>query len=216
MRRTARTALLSSVAVVAVVGFGAAASGAGASGTAPSSVGATPSPTDVAERPPADVDLDGPIEVSDAGHVVKDLGEPGGLTVAGAETAYFEITVLDVAVVTACPGRGVALPPANGYFVVLDVTASMRSDIDEVVDGGADLFMPLAADAFRVLAPDGSATGQTLTDASWSCYSDAELAPPFVGPGETATGKVVLDSAAGRGTLVYAPGGAAGWEWAFE
>lgn len=220
MRRTGRGALLLTAAVAAVVGIGgAAASGVGAAGAvassrAPSAVQATPS--DVAERAPADADLDGPVEVSDDGHVVKDLGEPGGLTVAGADTAYFEIAVVDMAVVTSCPGRGVALPPANGYFVVLDVTASMRADIGDVIDGGADLFMPLGADAFRVIAPDGTETGRTLTDASWACYQDADLAPPFVGAGELASGKVVLDSATDRGTLVYAPGGGAGWEWAFE
>jgi len=173
-----------------------------------------PSAAGVATAPPAEAGT-GSVEVSDSGNVLKDLGEPAGLTLAGSERAFFEITIRSIAVTTSCPGRGVSVAPMNGYFVVIDVAASMPDDAPAAALSDADLFMPLAADAFHVVGPDGSERTDTLTEASWACFPDEELAPPFVGAGEVAEGKVVLDSAVNRGTLVYAPAGP-GWEWAFE
>ena len=43
------------------------------------------------------------IEVSDAGRVSKDVGEPAGLTTNGSEQAFFEITISNIAVVTTAP-----------------------------------------------------------------------------------------------------------------
>lgn len=173
-----------------------------------------PSAAGVATAPPAEVGT-GTVEVSDSGNVLKDLGEPAGLTLAGSERAFFEITVRAITVTTSCPGRGVSVAPLNGYFVVVEIAASMPDDARAAAGSDADLFMPLAADAFRVVGPDGVERTDTLTEASWACFPDEELAPPFVGSGEAAAGKVVLDSAVDQGTLVYAPAGP-GWEWNFE
>jgi ABC-type Na+ efflux pump permease subunit len=173
-----------------------------------------PSAAGVATAPPAEVGT-GPVKVSDSGNVLKDLGEPAGLTLADSERAFFVITIDAITVTTSCPGRGVSVAPVNGYFVVLDVAASMPDDALAAAGSDADLFMPLVADAFHVVGLDGSERTDTLTEASWACFPDEELAPPFVGAGEIAAGKVVLDSAVDRGTLVYAPAGP-GWEWAFS
>lgn len=90
----------------------------------------------------------------------------------------------------------------------------MSGDVATAVPEGSQLFMPLAADAFEIVGPDGSVTAHPLTDASWACFDSDVLAAPFVGPGETSSGLVVLDSPVGSGTLVYAPAGP-GWEWTF-
>lgn len=180
---------------------GAALGGANAASPTP--------PDDVATVAPAETGVTA-IEVAPSGHLRKDLGEPAGLTLAGSDTVYFEITVNDAAVVTDCPARGVDVAPDHGYFVVVDVTATMSADIAALVPGDADPFMPVTADAFSI----GGTELPTLTDASWACFEAEELAPPFVGAGETVDGFVVLDSPVPAGTLVYAPAGT-GWEWQF-
>ncbi len=192
---------------LAILGAVAAFAGGAAAGAAP-----WEPPDDVATRPPVDAGTTS-IDLRPSGNLHKELGEPAGLTTATGEGVYFEITVRDIAVRTSCPGRGVQAPPRHGYFVVVDLQASMSDKVEEVV-GGADVFMPLTADAFAVVAADGTRTTATLTDASWSCFEDDALAAPFVGPGETTSGSVVLDSPVASGTLVYAPGGV-GWEWDF-
>lgn len=184
-----------------VLAQGAALGGADAVNPAP--------PDDVATTAPAGTGVTA-IEVAPSGHLRKELGEPAGLTLADSDTAYFEITVKDVAVVTDCPARGVDVAPEHGYFVVVDVTATMSADVAALVPGEADPFMPVTADAFSI----GGTDVPTLTDASWACFEAEELAPPFVGSGETVDGLVVLDSPIPAGTLVYAPAGA-GWEWQF-
>ena len=154
-------------------------------------------------------------EVSERGHVHKDLGEPGGLTDAADGGVIFEISVDSVTVSTTCPGRGVDVAPVNGHFLVLDVAASLSADAADGAAAGEDVFMPLVAEAFDVVAPGGTLQETTVTDASWACFDDGELLPPFLEPGGSVSGKVVLDSASDSGVVVYAPDGEAGWEWEF-
>lgn len=177
---------------------------------------ANPDAPDVAATAPSDTGVTA-IEVAPSGNLRKDLGEHAGLTLPGSDQAHFEVVVNDIAVVDSCPSRaidGVERRPEYGHFVVVDLTASMSDDVASAVPGGADLFMPLVPDAFALVGRDGSITAQPLTDASWACFEDDALAAPFVGPGETTSGLVVLDSAVDSGTLVYAPAGP-GWEWDF-
>lgn len=189
------------VAVVAgaVVGMSVAGCGggqaadpsAGTSGTsAPSTSTATPAATGV--------------EVGE--RVEAPIGEEPG--------AVLSLVVESVTVVAMCPGRVRPLEePAFAAFVVLDLTAQVTWD--GIGTPPPDAVVPLGADAFRIIAPDGTVQEVTSTDASWACYDDAELAPPFVGPDETAAGTVVLDSATEHGTVVFAPGGEPGWAWTF-
>jgi len=176
-----------------------------------------PSPADglaVAPSAPAGTGA-GPAQVSERGHVRKDIGEPGGLTDATDGGVLFEISVDAAQISPTCPGRGVDVTPANGHFLVLDVTASLSADAADGADPAQDVFMPLVAEAFDVVGPGGGLQETTVTDASWACFDDDDLLPPFLEPGGTVSGKVVLDSASDSGVVVYAPGGEAGWEWEF-
>lgn len=203
------TRLLAGIAAAAVLGasLGATAQGATqlpeathAPGTGAAEVPAPDLPA-AAEEPAGD-----PVVVSERGNVVKAVGEPAGLTGSDGVPA-FELTVTEIAVAGACPGRGVSVPPENGHFVVVDVVAA--------VTGGREGFMPLGAETFGIVGPDGVIEDGTATTASWACFEMSQLLPPFVGPGEHGAGKVVLDTAHSAGTLVYRPLGADGWEWEF-
>lgn len=175
----------------------------------------------VAPETPHDVATEGPsgsgitsVRVAPSGNVEKDIGESAGLTLAGSDHAYFEFVVEGIEVLVSCPGRGVTVPTRNGYFVVVNLRAQMSDAVSQAVKGGSELFMPLTADAFRLVGADGPVAAETLTDASWACFGSDVLAEPFVGPGEETAGLVVLDSPISSGTLVYAPAGR-GWEWTF-
>lgn len=157
-------------------------------------------------------------------------GEQVRAPVGGESGHTLILTVRSVTVEQTCPGRGQPTQsPSFGVFVVLDLTATVEGDGDEgdgdegddggevqsATPGDPSVVVPLGAEAFRVVAPDGIVQEISSTEASWACYDAADLAPPFVAPGEVATGKVVLDSATEHGTVVYRLGEGPGWAWSF-
>lgn len=156
------------------------------------------------------------VETNDLGDVVKDPGEEAQLVDADTGTVVFDIAVDQVRVLPDCPGRtDETITPENGHFVVFDVTAAMASSTSDLADNGdQDVFMPLLAEAFQVLDADGEVAGGG-TAASWLCFEPDELLQAFVGPGEDASGLVVLDSAVEHGAIRYAPDNQVGWTWEF-
>ncbi|USQ81217.1 hypothetical protein NF556_06130 [Ornithinimicrobium faecis] len=66
-----------------------------------------------------------------------------------------------------------------------------------------------------------SADGVRANDISgnaWSCLESADSLPSEIGPGQKATGKIVIDTDLASGVLVYQPmswDGNLGWEWKF-
>jgi len=150
-------------------------------------------------------------------------GEQVRGSVGGESGHTLVLTVRSVTVEQTCPGRGRPTEaPSFGVFVVLDLTATVERDGGEGGDErqteapeAPSTVVPLGAETFRVVAPDGTVQETSSTEASWACYDAADLAPPFVAPGEIAAGKVVLDSATEHGTVVYPLGGSPGWAWSF-
>lgn len=169
---------------------------------------------DVAQAAPAGSGVE-TIELTELGHVSKEFDEPAGLSLAGSPGIHFQLTVRGVTPTQSCVGRGVDVEPVHGWFLVVDLTVSVPDAVVDLVDPGLPTFMPLGADVFTIIGPDGQVQPEALTQASWACLGDHELAAPFVGPGETVSGKVVLDSAHPSGELVYVPTGAQGWAWEF-
>lgn len=212
--RSPRVLVVSSVAVVVV------AAGVGSSALSPSAtVAAARAPYDgaaVADTVPSDVAGSGAdVVVGETGNVEKREGEPAGLTDEAGRHAYFSITVESVAVRSSCPARSASVSrPDRRYFLAVDVSASMPAEIPGLVDGGADVFMPLTADAFRVLDADGVERGGP-SPAAWDCFDESELAAPFIGPGESTRGVVVLESDVSTGWIAYQPVPGSGWQWAF-
>lgn len=182
--------------------------------TSPNSSQSSSESLDVATTAPDGVGA-GPVEVSGRGHVLKDLGEPAGLTSTRGDDVIFQISIDAARVTATCPGRGVDVSPANGHFLVLEVTATLSEEAATAADPGQDVYMPLVAETFDIIGPGGAPQETTVTDASWACFEGDELLPPFLEPGTTVSGKVVLDAANDSGRVVYAPDGAAGWEWEF-
>lgn len=152
------------------------------------------------------------MSTSDAGHVVKELGESGGLVAADGETIVFELTVEEVEERATCPGRtGDVVRAENGAFVVLTVTAALDASYAEIPGQGEDPFMPLLAESFH-LADSSGAELPSHSDAAWLCFEE-ELARSFLDPGMETSGLIVLDGPAGAERVVFDPDGTGGWVW---
>jgi hypothetical protein len=122
------------------------------------------------------------------------LGESVSLTLE--DGGSLTLTVEEISVLESCPGRATPIQePELGHFVVLEVAA--------VAEAGAPETVPLQAGAFQLADETGAPQRVSTTDASWSCFDDADLVPAFVPPGEPVHGKIVLDSASPHGSVLY-------------
>ncbi|MGJ9695673.1 hypothetical protein ACRQHG_00610 [Actinotignum sp. GS-2025a] len=159
-----------------------------------------------------------PVTVASGGDVEAQLGVPVGLSVDGATRAAFTLTVTGLTRPQQCPSR-IAEPtvftPENGTFLVADISASMAQDYAQY-DPEAP-FLTLDRDAFYVTDQEGNIQKGSHSVAAYGCYTTAEKVAPFINPGETAAGKVVLETSLDHGYLVYNPWGVpgSGWRWAF-
>lgn len=199
----------------------APAPGASASPDAPEPVGsrtpdpAATTPTTSPDPAPAPAASEVSEQLSVRGHLVKEIADPAVLSATGSAAPLFELTVLDVNVSRTCPGRGVSPVPEHGHFVTVDLRADMAAQMTDQLPPGTDAFLPLVPEAFQIVGPDGTVQDTVVSGSAWACFDDGALAPPFVEPGESVTGKVVLDSRTASGSLVYDPDGTGGWEWPF-
>jgi hypothetical protein len=153
----------------------------------------------------------GPVEVSEDGNLLKDIGVLAAIVDERNGVSRVEFTVDAIEV---DPGCGAAAEPAQyGHFVVVTITVSTAATMSEN-DGPAEItFDP---SMWQVIGPDGATEDSSWTEAGFSCQGEAELLPVSIGPGENHTGKIVLDTAHATGALVYAPFvDAGGWEWRY-
>lgn len=123
------------------------------------------------------------------------------------EDGTLELVLEDVEVATTCPGRAAPTQaPAFGYFVILQVTAAFSGD---------GSYAPTSAEMYSLATSEGASQAVSTTDASWACFEDDELLPPFVDDGDTVTGRVVLDSRTDHGRVTYGPLEESDWFWSF-
>jgi hypothetical protein len=149
-------------------------------------------------------------------NVLRELGEVAGLA-DDAGNPMFEMVVQSIETTDSCPSRvDETFAPVNGRFLVVELTAAMADTAGGDRDDPENVFVPTAADFFRVLDADGTEQPGTLTEASWSCYTVDELISPSIVPGQTDSGYVVLDVSDEHGTLIYDPTGTdTGWAWEY-
>jgi hypothetical protein len=155
---------------------------------------------------------------SPRGHIVKGLGEVGGLshpddTTPTLDELVLSFTIDDIRVDAPCPSE-YAQPPQNGHFVALDIRASTT----ETYPADQLVFAMNPAD-FSLVGPDGVTISNIATAPTYSCisYDDPSVFPSdmFV-PASQYRGTVILDIPSTTGTLIYTPMGKPnGWEWSF-
>ena len=169
----------------------------------------TPTPAPTTSTAP-DADL------SPRGHIMKDLGEVGGLFHPDDLTPSLEELVLSFAIdairVDAPCTSEFAEDPENGHFVALDIRASTTENYP------ADAFhFQVNPGSFSFVGSDGVFVQNIATTPTHGCmgYDDPNLFPSVAfTPATSYRGSVILDIPETTGTLVWTPmGGTSGWEW---
>ncbi len=152
----------------------------------------------------------------DNGDVVAELGVPSGLVGADGESD-FAITVTGIDLIPSCPSRidGEMIHADEGRFLVAHVEAVVDASFTD--EGEEASFITVDSDAFRVLDTDGEEPAGSATEKAYGCFSLEDRIQPFVNPGESVTGVVVLESSIEHGYLEFNPWGVpgSGWVWKF-
>ncbi|WP_028280259.1 hypothetical protein [Arthrobacter sp. H5] len=167
----------------------------------------SPLPEETTEDP-ADARPEG--EYSDRGNLVLTPGDGAAITNSeGVDTATFVVNSITV---DAPCTRLDAEPAENGHLITLDVSVETLPALAE--DGGS---FYMDAFGFKPIAANGTTSNLDAgTIASMYCYEDGAMLPSSIGPGEKATGLVVLDVESPSGILVYNDFSSMyGWEWAY-
>jgi hypothetical protein len=183
------------------------------SNPATADVEAVPTPTTEPEPTPTETPLG---ETSQRGNLIKEIGETAFMYHPGGDPSdrWFEFQITDATLGGECTGEFVE-PSENGKFLILDITASTATNWPADMQG---MTVDFTATDFAIIGPDGITESNVDTYAGTSCLPEGDLLPMAIGPGENVVGKVVLDTAAPSGVVVYKPwygGGVTGWEWPF-
>ncbi|QFG69558.1 hypothetical protein [Ornithinimicrobium pratense] len=141
------------------------------------------------------------------GYVSQNVGEWTGIYLDSQLVAAFVIEEMEL--LGDCPND--RAEPENGYFLALQIAAETGADMEE--QGLAQF--PLTAQDFQVRLRDGGLVEGLLGNAA-DCLPEDERLPEALGPGEEASGVVVLDVPLDFEAVVlegrrYALSGA--WEW---
>lgn len=145
------------------------------------------------------------------GNLIKRPGD--GATVTNANGALLaSFVVKSIQVDAPCTGQ-FAMPAENGHFVLLEIDVETTAAL---ADAPIKQFS-LAGYGWKTIAPNGTTVNNnTITGPAFMCLTDGEQLPSALGPGEKATGKVVLDVPNPSGILVHKPAFMqAGWEWEY-
>jgi hypothetical protein len=147
------------------------------------------------------------------GNLIKNVGETEVITADNGDPVV-SFSISSIAVDVPCTDE-YADPPQNGHFVTLDMTVETTAKLAEEINP----FFLLGDKAWKAIAPDGTTSNaEPATGAALSCFAEADVLPSMIGPGEKATGKVVLDVEDSQGILVlnYTPSGMGeGREWSY-
>jgi hypothetical protein len=147
---------------------------------------------------------------SNRGNLVLAPGQGAAITNSeGVDTATFVVN--SIVVDAPCTQEDAELAE-HGHFITLDVSVETLPVMAE--DQGSFSMDPYN---FKPIAANGTTSNADPgTIAAMYCYDDAAMLPSSIGPGEKATGLVVLDVESPTGVLVYNDFSSMyGWEWAY-
>lgn len=147
---------------------------------------------------------------SSRGNLVKLVGEGASVTDKDKTVASFVINSIQVD--AQCTNQ-YAQPSENGHFVALNISMETDPALAESVNPQ----FGLAGYAWKAVADNGTTfNGDIMTASSFMCLNDEETFPSALGPGEKATGTIMLDVPTPTGVLVHKQGFmATGWEWEY-
>ena len=217
--RSLKNALLSSLAVSALILAGCSSAEPAASPAA--SEEATPAPTaPVAPASPSAEPADNTAvaiptpQKNERGDIIKAIGENGGWKAVEGEpnTINFKVTSITPAV---CDNPYPA--EANGIpmVVTLEIETAGEFEGPIAVNGVPDQisFSPYY---WKGYADNGIRMNTVESNINKTCLANGSLLlPDYIGKGEKLRGQVILDVATPTGTLSYSPDGGSGWVWEY-
>ncbi|GAA1468892.1 hypothetical protein GCM10017607_19930 [Microbacterium thalassium] len=171
---------------------------------------ATAKPTHTPSDDPDQTATYGDRVINDRGNLVKDVGQLAGMsTVDDADVTAAQFAVTDIVVDVDCTDE-YADAPKNGHFVGIhlnvETTPELAQDELPTVSFSEWAWQAFDADDKRVNDPVGNAF--------W-CMDAGDQLPSDIGPGQSASGWIVLDLPTDHGAVVLTMGAANGWEWAY-
>ena len=157
-------------------------------------------------------------KTSSRGNLIKRIGDTASIYKSQADkTLLASWTVTNITLDAPCvPAyEGAETSPANGHFVVLDITVETTSDFDSDSYGPWDWALPAIGRIFKMMAPSGTAISmepvQKIT--TYTCLPENQRLPQIIGQGVKAQGKVLFDLPSTDGYLVYGNESGHGWEY---
>lgn len=204
------TTTLSTVALVAALGFSLTACGGSAQSSGPTSP-SVEAITPAASATPTAAES----KRSPRGNLIKEIGQPAGMFNPENEKQTVNFTFNSITVDAPCTGSYPS-PAENGHLTVVDVTAETTEELGLAKLSSSHFDVSPAG--FTFIGANGTTFNGSLgTMGSFSCLADAEEFPMNgMGPAEKVRGKVVLDLPEKTGTLVFKDlYGQAGWEYKF-
>lgn len=152
--------------------------------------------------------------VNDRGNLVKDIGQWGGVrssTDDDVTLATFRVTNIDTDF--KCTSEYFE-KATNGRFLALTLEVETTPELAQE-EYMSDVW--INPHEFSVFDEDGSRENDSVGSA-YSCAASRDMLPDMIGPGEKASGLIVLDTAVESGAVVFEGttfGGSSGWEWKF-
>ncbi|UJH70385.1 hypothetical protein [Ornithinimicrobium sp. INDO-MA30-4] len=157
----------------------------------------------------------GDSETSARGNLIKEVGQVAGIYDVDTDESIVNFKLLEVEKGVDCTS-GFSDAPANGQFVAFTFEVETFPALAEDIE---PFYGSFAMNSFYLTAfSDDGVLQNDIDGNSWTCLDPADELPSEIGPGQKATGKVVIDTSLQSGVLVYTPtsfGNAAGWEWEF-
>lgn len=188
-----------------------AASSSSHTSTSSSSSSSTSSAVPTTTAAPATTSAASPSK-SVRGLVPKQLNETAGISSIDGQRLIVTLAVTEFEVdPSGCEAYTSPLP-AGMHRIVVHMT--ITTDPTLATDPNMQTFDPSPWD-FNIVGPDGITENKNIADGL--CYPISEQLGPDIGPAQTVTGVIELQSKNTTGILMFRPAATkpGGWEWAF-
>jgi hypothetical protein len=151
-------------------------------------------------------------KTNDRGNVPKAIGDTAAIGGDSPENSAvrFKVTSIQPFQCTREPDYG----PGNGHVLAVTIAVETGKDMTQQTEMDT---LSFNAAGWKGYAADGSRMNTVSSDKIYNCLDDRTvLLPDDIGPGEKATGIVLLDAPNLPGSLAFSfPAQGNGWEWEY-
>ena len=144
------------------------------------------------------------------GNVIKEINEVAFTTLESGAESGLKFKVVSIKPVE-CDAP--YAPQPTGTLMAVTVSVETSPEFQGVYTTGAPT-VSFGSTLWRAYSPDGTRMNSISGSATYNCFADhGRYLPNDIGPGEKATGIVVLDVTSPTGSVVYSLDSGPGWTW---